>query len=265
MKIQTAIVLVSALFLSSCNFKSEGNGTFSVFPKQGKGPIKTKEFIMDFDQIKVSQSISAEVIKSSTEKVVISAPEDLMDDVMVENSAGKLHIHFKPGININSSKVSAKIYAKDFDELEANSSADIVVKDQFTQDKTSVKVSSSGDISGDLEANDLSIEASSSGSFTGKVWAVNLEADASSSGTVTLSGKAKNADMDASSSGDIVARDVIVQNADLEASSSGSISLSVSDVLEASANSSGDINVTKKGNLSVQQSKESSGGSIMIH
>ena len=36
-----------------------------------------------------------EVIKSGTEKVIISAPSDLQDLILVENNGGDLHIHYK--------------------------------------------------------------------------------------------------------------------------------------------------------------------------
>ena len=251
-------------FLMSCDKKSDTGISFNISPKEGKGTIKTQEFVKDFDEIKVAQSISAEVVKSDVEKVVISAPSDIIDDILVENTNGKLYIHFKPNVNISAKNVAAKIFAKDFSKIEASSSADIKIKDKFTQDKTDIEVSSSAKISGDLEANDLSIEVSSSGTFSGQIWAVNLSSEVNSSGDIKISGKTKNAALDASSSGTLNAQNVIAENAEIEASSSGSVSVSVSRQLNASASSSGDISVIKKGNLNIISQKESSGGSISI-
>ncbi len=262
---KTLITALAVLSLSaSCNVKSDNGFPLNIIPKQGTGAITQKEYKMNFDEIKVSQSISAEVIKANEEKVIISAPSDIIDDVLVENNGGKLEIHFKRGINISSRNVSAKIFAKDFSKIEATSSADIVVKTQFTQDKTEIEVSSSGSIKGDFEANDLSIDVSSSGSYSGKIWAVNLESEVNSSGEITISGKTKNANLHSSSSGTLDAENVIAENAEIEASSSGDVSLSVSNRLQASASSSGDISITRKGNLNVVSQKESSGGSITI-
>ena len=220
---------------------------------------------MNFDEIKVAQSISAEVVKSDTEKVVISAPSDIIDEILVENTDGKLFIHFKPKSNISARNVAAKIFVKDFSHLDATSSAKINVKDKFTQDKTDVKVSSSGSITGNLEANDLSVDVSSSGSFSGEIWAVNLEAEATSSGDIKISGKAKNGELRASSSGSLKARDLNASYAEIQASSSGSVSLSVSTELDAAASSAGDISVYRTGNLTIKNQKESSGGSISLH
>ncbi|MBU4537155.1 MAG: DUF2807 domain-containing protein [Weeksellaceae bacterium] len=253
-----------ASLLLSCNAKYDNGFSFNVTQKEGKGPVTDREFKMNFDEIKVTQSIDAEVIKSGEEKVVISAPSDIIDDVLVENSGGKLYIHFKPGINISSRNVRAKIYAKDFSKIEATSSASINVKDKFTQDRTAVEVSSSASISGNLEANEMSIDVSSSGSFSGEIWAVNLKSEVTSSGEITVSGKTKNAGIEASSSGTFNAQHVVAERAEIEASSSGSVSISVSSQLNASASSAGDITITRKGNLNVVSQKESSGGSVSI-
>lgn len=251
--------------LLSCSMKSDNLFPLNLTQKEGKGIIKTSQFEMNIDEIKVAQSISAEVVKSDTEKVVITAPSDIMDDILVDNVDGKLFIHFKPNMNISAKNVAAKIFVKDFTRLEATSSAKITVEDKFTQDKTDVKVSSSGSITGNLEANDLSVDVSSSGSFSGEIWTVNLEAEATSSGHIKFSGKAKNAELRASSSGSLKARDLNVSSAEIQASSSGSVSLSVSTELDAAASSSGDISVYRTGNLTIKNQKKSSGGSISIH
>ncbi|KMQ71025.1 head GIN domain-containing protein [Chryseobacterium koreense] len=264
MKTLPLLAICAASFLS-CNIKSDGGFPLNIIPKEGKGPITEKEYKMDFDEIKVAQSIKAEVFKANQEKVVIAAPSDLMDDILVENNGGNLYIHFKPGINISSRNVTARIYAKDFSALKASSSADIIVRDQFTQDRTDIQVSSSGTVKGDLEANEMSIDVSSSGTFSGKIWAVNLKSGVSSSGDVVISGKAKNANLRASSSGTIQATNLIAENADVQASSSGDVSLSVSNSLKASASSSGDIVISRKGAVNVLSKSESSGGSVRIN
>ena len=264
MKTLITTIAVSVLLLS-CSMKSDSLFPLNLSVKEGKGIIKTNQYEMNIDEIKVAQSISAEVVKSDTEKVVITAPSDIMEDILVDNVDGKVFIHFKPNMNISAKNVAAKIFVKDFTRLEATSSAKITVEDKFTQDKTDVKVSSSGSITGNLEANDLSVDVSSSGSFSGEIWAVNLEAEATSSGDIKISGKTKNAALDASSSGTLNAQNVIAENAEIETSSSGSVSVSVSRQLNASASSSGDISVTKKGNINIISQKESSGGSVTIN
>ena len=264
MKTLSISVLSAFFLLTNCNVKSDSGFPFNMTPKEGTGIIKNKEYNFSFDEIKVAQSIKAEVVKADEEKVVVTAPADILDDVLVENNNGQLYIHFKPNLNISARNVAVKIFAKDFSSIKASSSASIIIKDQFTQDKTDIQVSSSASIKGNLEANDLSIAVSSSGTYSGTVWAVNLDTQVSSSGDVIISGKTKNAKMKSSSSGTLNAKNVVAENADVSASSSGDISLSVSNQLDASASSSGDINIYRKGNLNVISQKESSGGSVSI-
>ncbi|WP_144283512.1 head GIN domain-containing protein [Chryseobacterium echinoideorum] len=265
----SAILLFSGLVLmASCNKndnREQKNNWLPDITNSDHGPLKQKEFAGDFDEIEVSQAIEAEVIKSDVEKVVISAPANIIDEVLVDNDGTELHIHYKRGFRvINSTKVKAKIYTKDFIKLVANSAADIVVKDQFTQDKTDLEVSSSGQISGKLEANELTIDAASSGSFTGKIWAVNLSVEASSAGTVEMSGKAKSAELKASSGSDISAKEMTADLVKAESSSGASIEVGVVSKFEGHASSGGSVNGIKKGNVTTIAKEESSGGSVSL-
>lgn len=273
MKTTVITMLAMSFVLTSCvKVKNEngekGKDGWEFFSgNKGNGTIIEKTYDGDIDQIKVSTSIDAEVIKSDTEKVVISAPSDIMDNIKVALKGGVLAVYVDSGFgnNISTKNVKAKIYVKDFNQLSADSSADIKVLDTFTQDKVDVYISSSASVDvANLEANDLRIYTNSSGDFSGKVWAVNLGAYASSSGDINIFGKAKNATMDSNSSGDLKATDLIVENAILSASSSGDIVTSVSRSLTANANSSGEITVYKKGNLEQTQIHKNSGGDVYL-
>lgn len=261
-------VLTSCVYVSPGKNGENGNDGWNVFSgNEGTGPITDKTYTGNIDQIQVSTSINAEVIKSDIEKVVISAPSDIMEFVKVDNNGGKVRVYVNSGYGngISTKNVKAKIYVKDFTQLSANSSADIKVNETFTQDKVEVYVSSSGSIDvSNLEANDFKIDVSSSGDFSGKIWAVNLNAYASSSGDVNIYGKAKNATLDANSSGDIKATDLMIENANLSASSSGNVTTSVSRSLTANASSSGDVTVYKKGNLEQSKIQKGSGGDVYI-
>ena len=273
MKTTVITMLAMSFVLTSCvKVKNEngekGKDGWEFFSgNKGNGVITEKTYDGDIDQIKVSTSIDAEVIKSDTEKVVISAPSDIMDNIKVALKGGVLAVYVDSGFgnNISTKNVKAKIYVKDFNQLSADSSADIKVLDTFTQDKVDVYISSSASIDvANLEANDLRIYTNSSGDFSGKIWALNLGAYASSSGDINIFGKAKNATMDSNSSGDLKATDLIVENAILSASSSGDIVTSVSKSLTANANSSGEITVYKKGNLEQTQIHKNSGGDVYL-
>ncbi|MBV8326452.1 DUF2807 domain-containing protein [Chryseobacterium sp.] len=270
MKTRTFFIFSALVVLASCNERHEKknrekNGWVEKVINKESGPIQQKEFNGDFDEIQVSQAIEAEVIKSDVEKVIISAPQSIINEILVDNEGGKLHIHYKPGIRVmNLNKVTAKIYAKDFTKLIAGSAASIHVKDKFTQEKTDIEISSAASVSGDLEANDFEINAGSSGNFSGKIWAVNLDIESSSGSSIDISGKAKHADINSSSGSSISAKEVIADNVKAEASSGASIQISAVTSVNASASSGGSVDIAKKGPLTSISKDESSGGSVDI-
>ncbi|REC48653.1 GIN domain-containing protein [Chryseobacterium pennipullorum] len=270
MKTKSLFIFSALVVLASCNEKHEkrnrekSNWVEKVVTNDS-GPLQHKEFNGDFDEIEVSQAIEAEVIKSETERVEISAPQSIINEILVDNDGGKLHIHYKPGIRVmNSNKVKAKIYAKDFSKLTAGSAASIMVKDKFTQEKTTVEISSAGSVSGDLEANDFEINAGSSSNFSGKIWAVNLDIESSSGSSIDISGKAKNADITSSSGSSISAGAVIADHVEADASSGASINIGAVSSVKAGASSGGSVDIVRKGELKNVTKEESSGGSVNI-
>lgn len=271
MKTTTLIIFSVFTVLTSCSKNkyerknNEKSDWVAQVTDKDHGPSREKEFKGDFDEIEVSQAIDAEVIKSEEEKVLISAPENIIDDVLVDNDGGKLHIHYKPGIRVmNNSRVTAKIYTKDFTKLVANSAGKITVKDKFTQEKTDVELSSAASIKADIEANTLDINADGSSSFEGKIWAVNLDVEASSAASIGISGKAKNAEFTSSSASSISAKEVIAENVKAEASSGASVEVTATSKIDANASSGGSVDVYKKGNVTSVNKEESSGGSVNI-
>jgi len=271
MRSQTIFIFSAFLLLASCdkherrNGEKEKSGWVEKVITEDNGPLKHKEVTGDFDEIEVSQAIDAEIIKSDVEKVVISAPQNIIDEVLVDNNGGSLHIHYKKGIRVmNTHNVSAKIYTKDFSKLNANSAASITVKDKFTQEKTHVEVSSAGSVSGNLEANDFDLSVGSSGNFDGKIWAVDLDIEASSGSSIDVSGKAKTVDVTSSSGASVSAKEFVADTVSAEASSGASVQISASSSIKAEASSGGSVNVYKRGNVTSVTKEEGSGGSVTI-
>lgn len=270
MKSTTLFIFSALALLSSCNEKHDRNsngksGWVDKVTNKDNGTVNEREFNETFDEIEVSQAIEAEIIKADVEKVVISAPANIIDDILVEKTGDKVHIHYKRGIRVmNNNKVTAKIYAKDFSKLIANSAASINIKDKFVQEKTDIEASSAASISGSLEANDFEISVDSSSSFEGKIWAVDLDLDASSAASVTISGKAKNADVSSSSGSSVSGKELVADNVNAEASSGSSVEISATSSIKAEASSGGSVTVSKRGNVTSVTKDESSGGSVTI-
>ena len=273
MKIQllTLVLLASVANFSCVQSKgdnSNGNDTMfsNLISDSGKGEVIEKSYSVDFDELQISTGLNAEVYKSNEEKIVVYAPSDLMKYVLVKQDRRKVQVKIQSEgkLNISTDRIKIKVYAKDFDRLAANSSGTIVFKDDFKFSDLDVKVSSSGNIKGNFSGNNINIQASSSGEYNGEVNAKNLNLQTSSSGDIKITGKADSVNAQSSSSGDIKGENLTAENAVLTTSSSADITIGVRNSLTASASSSGDINVIKKGDLNKVTKNESSSGSVNI-
>lgn len=265
MKRRSLFLFSAVLLFGACKDKADKPEWLPDVTTKDLGSMKEREFRGNFDEIEVSQSIEAEIVKADQEKVVISAPTDLIDEILVEMDGDKVYIHYKRGIRImNNAKVKATIYAKDFDKIKANSAANITLKDKFTQDKTDVDLSSGSSFSGNFEANDIEIDLSSSSSFEGKIWSNDLKIDASSGSSLDIKGKSKKADVVLSSGSSLSGKDVDVRELKANASSGSSLEMSVSEKLTATSSSGASITAYKTGKSVSVQKEESSGGSVSV-
>ena len=267
-KLLSLILLASVTNFSCIQTKNGSNDVmFShLLSDSGKGDVIEKSYSVDFDELQISSSLSAEVFKSNVEKIVVYAPSDLMQYVVVKQEGRKVQVKIqsKGKLNISTDRIKIKVYAKDFDGLVANSSGRITLKDDFKFSDLDVKVSSSGNIKGNINGNNINIQTSSSGEFYGEVNATNLSMQSSSSGGINIKGKVESVSAQASSSGDIKAENLTADSAVLTTSSSADITIGVRTSLTASASSSGDIDVVKRGDLSKVSKNESSSGTINI-
>lgn len=260
-----------SLTLSACSYtKSNGEtefnvGGFNLGSNEGKGALTDKTYTFDFDGIKSSNSLDVEVVQSNSEKIVVNAPSDIIDQIEVVQEGSTAVIRIVRGVrNISTNRVKVKVYAKDFNKIAASSSSSIKVVDNFKSDKLDIGVSSSGSIHGNFDASSVSIQASSSGTYSGQIMAKDVNSQVSSSGTISLKGRSESISAQASSSGDLDGAEFTADTAMLQASSSGGIKIGVRNSVTGSASSSADIVVLKRGNLESKTVKESSSGSVTI-
>ena len=273
-----SILILASFYLifTSCIKTSGNNGkdgedgiSFNWNGNEDKGPIKEKTITENFSGVEVSNALKIEIFKSTENKVIISAPDDILEFIAANvQSDGTMKIGISKNsiwkTGISTKRVTIKVYTKILEKITANSSGEIKVRDKFTQDKMSVKVSSSGEIEGNLEANKFSMSVSSSGEFNGEIWADVADISVSSSGTIKLKGKIQNAAISVSSSGDFEGENLEIKKGNLQVSSSGDLQAMVSGNVEAKASSSGSIKLKKMGNPSITKS-ESSSGSVRIN
>jgi hypothetical protein len=238
MKTIKSIILVTILFmvgLNSCDYYAF---TETVY---GDGNVVTKiRDLSGFDGIKVSSGIDVFIKQGNTENLKIKADKNLHEVIKTEVKNNTLYIYSEENIR----KAKAKNVYVLYKNLEH------------------IKISSSGDIKGvnTLETDELDISLSSAGDLDLDVKAQEIYISISSSGDANISGEAEYLKASLSSAGDLDAYDLKVKKCRINVSSAGHAKIHVTDELDATASSAGDIYYT--GDPDIKTLNASSAGGI---
>lgn len=265
MKKNIPLLLLCAILSMACQNTNDRRSWFSEVATHDFGPIAKKTHSGNFSEIEISQAISAEFIKSEEEKIIISAPKEILDEILVEHSGDKVSVRYNAGIRpLSIGQVKAKVYTSDFEKISANSAANIILNDIYILERATINLSSGASFRGNVEANELSIDAASASIFKGKIWSNDLQIQASSGSTVSLSGIAKLADIAVSSASTLEGEKTTVRELKANSSSGSMLVIGVSEKLSANASSGAEIKIIKKGSRIAVQKDESSGGTISL-
>jgi hypothetical protein len=203
--------------------------------------------VNSFHAIQVSNGINLIIKQGNEEAVAVSASSpEIRSRIKTEVENGKLKIYFdKRGWNSwnNSNKKELKAYVsfKNLDDLEANSGAD-------------------ASTDGNINVNSLNIDLSSGADFNGIVTAEHLDIDQSSGSDMHIKGKVNDLKITTSSGSDFNGYELESETCKADASSGSDIEITVNKELEAQASSGGGI--IYKGNGSITNVTNSSGGKI---
>lgn len=256
-KINLFILSIILGFIAACNFNISAN--------EGKGPQIDKVYNYNFTGIEQDNGIESKVYKSNENKIVINAPSDIMEKILVEEMGNNIvHIHVKKHSNISLNKVKVIIYTKALKSLDASSAAEIQVIDTFTSESITIETTSGAEIHGSFKALKGLIKSSSGSSITMGFYGENAEISASSGSNIDLNGLAKMSQMKSSSGSTIDAENYISQQLTAESSSGANISASATTKVNAKSSSGSSIAIYKRSNALEIEKNESSGGSVSI-
>ena len=194
----------------------------------------------DFDAISVSHGIDVQLTMGSETSLSLEADENLHDLIITEVEDGVLRIYSEK--NIWSAK-SKKVYltATDLIKIKATSGADVRSENTISADEFDVRVSSGADVRLMLDVSDLIC-------------------DTSSGSNARLKGRTGSFTASSSSGSNIRAKELVARSCNADVSSGANVSVNVTEKLDASASSGG--NVRYSGNPTDVQKNSSSGGSI---
>ena len=208
------------------------------------GSRQTRQ-ITGFHGILVTSGIDLYLTQKNVEEVAVEAESDELDKIIttVEGGILKIYIKEKSWLNLNWTNKPRKVYVsfKTLDKLEASAGADVISQSLLKLDKLNLDASNGSDVKLELEANELSVE-SSSGS------------------DISLKGKANAMQANASSGSDINAGELLTKKCNVSVSSGSDMHVNVTEELDASASSGGDI--AYSGNPAKKDINESSGGGV---
>ncbi|MBB5638677.1 hypothetical protein HDF26_004895 [Pedobacter cryoconitis] len=191
--------------------------------------------------VSVHAGIDLFITQGNSESAKIIANSDVINEVVVENSAGNVNVTWKNNQGTNNWKnKSAKVYItyKKLNSIAASSGSSLKTENTLKTDALDVKVSSGANLTASIACKDVQVKTSSGAN-------------------ATLSGTATNLDVKSSSGANLKAFDLTTDYANATASSGADIKINVAKGLETTSSSGGSIRY--KGGASLKNNSSRSG------
>ncbi len=190
-------------------------------------PLALVRNVQPFREITVSGGIDLFLSPDTKETVVVSAKsEEFRDKIVTRVTGNRLEIYFddKKWMN-NRPDMRLKVYVsfRELSRLQASGSSDVFVNGVIKADDLTVKLSGSSDFSGAIDVRNLSIEQS--GSSDSRV-----------------SGRSGMVNVHVSGASDMKAFDLQTDICNAKASGSSDVNITVNKEISAEASGSSDIN-----------------------
>lgn len=211
----------------------------------GSGHVITeKRRVDDFDQLVVEGEGEVRFTQSDTERLVIEAEDNLVDELVTSVHGDTLVIATRSGVILDPTKpILFHLEGPDLRRIKVEGSGEFAT-DELVAENLGVEISGSGELRiDDLEAQTLSV-------------------DISGSGDVRLAGKVESQDVEISGSGEYRCRNLESEDANVDVSGSGEVEVFVTDTLNVEISGSGDVGVRGNPETNVDISGSGDIGSI---
>ncbi|GEC79072.1 head GIN domain-containing protein [Flavobacterium aquatile] len=185
---------------------------------------KEKE-VGDFNKVTSFDKIDVILIASDENKVVVDGSGS--DDVEIVNKNGELKIRMRLTKMLSGDNVSATVYYKNIDAVEANEGSRIASDETF-------------------EATTFDIIAKEGSEIKIKVNVDRLTLRTANGSTVKISGKAKNQEVIVNSGGIYEAEKLITNQTVITANAGGDADIYATDLVDAKVRAGGDIRIFGK-------------------
>ena len=240
MKTTNTLIIAILLLASTVNVQAQ---KWSKNKVKGNGTITTKTVaITPYNHLNVVGSMDITLVEGDETSITVTTDENVHEYVEITSGGGVLKISLKNVTSLSTKKgIKITVPFRDLNEVSLVGSGDIQSDKRINADIFMVSLTGSGDIT--LEINSQQIDAKLTGS-----------------GDVSLKGTATNIEIKVSGSGDFDAKNLEADNAEAYVSGSGDATVYAKKSLKARVNGSGDISY--KGNPERVDSKVSGSGDI---
>lgn len=180
----------------------------------------------DFREVKIFSGITAELIASDVNKVVVTGPQ--AKEVLVNNQSGKLKIRMKINKVFEGDRIEAKIYYKSrLEVLDVNEGGSIESREP-------------------LELVDLELRAQEGGEIELKVALERLKVKSVSGGTISVNGTSKMQEVYVNTGGGYEGGNLQSEQTEVQVNAGGYADVRASEIVEASVTAGGNINIYGK-------------------
>jgi len=158
----------------------------------GSGNLVTKEELFsDFTSVDAGSGFNLEISQSSSYRVLVTADDNVMDNIEISKSGNTLNVGVKWGSSLSSVTLKVEISMPELRRLELSGGSQGKIEDFSSANSFSIDLSGGSQLTGNGETDDLTIEASSGSrldftDFTAKD--VNVKLDGGSHATINLDG-----------------------------------------------------------------------------
>ncbi|WP_422359946.1 GIN domain-containing protein [Reichenbachiella sp.] len=236
------IIVLSAIIIISCSASL----------------LAQERSLEDFKAVSVDYGIQAELLKGTSNKVVLTVSGTKEDKVTSEIVDGQLLLTFKNTKKLEGVSVSAKIYAASaISGINVSNKATLSVKDVSTANRLKLVVTTGGKLDMTAKTQSAVVAIGRSAKAQLAIEATDLKATVSGKGRLDITGKAESLKVNANSSGVYKGFGLQCKSLTAQAHGSGRAEVSVSDLLVANVVSEG--KVIYKGDPKLKVNATSSG------
>lgn len=258
-----------------------------VFAAQAQN--REKRSVSDFTKLSFRTAGKLYLKQGNINSVELVGDPEILDKIETKVEGGKLSIGLKnedSWFNWNwrdwndNEKITAYVTMKNIDGVYVSGSGDLIAETRLVSSDMELKVSGSGNLTAEVEAEDVDASVSGSGDLTlkgkmrsmdsgisgsGKIYfsgdvLQTVETNISGSGRFEASGSATEIRSTISGSGRVAAADLVVDRCNVRISGSGTVQINVKTSIDASISGSGSLSY--KGNPTSVNSHSSGSGRV---